>query len=451
MNLFGPNSDTIAQQLRSTNFTGEVFHGSSTNQGAEAKLSGEIWQMAAGPVGLALGADYRKEKIDQNYNPVLSTDDVSGYGETYQGVIASRADTAFFAEVDVPLTKALEANLAIRTDYYSDFGRTNNPKVSVRWQPGSRVLVRGSYGTGFLPPSLYELFVPLTRGLSAEGLSDPIRCPVTHDTGFDCITQFPIIHGGNPQLRPEQSENTTLGFVWEPANAVSLSFDYFKIRLKDIVVNGGIPVASILGNLDRFGYLVNRGPADPAFPDLPGRITSIQGVFLNVGSVHVEGWDAEAHYRWPRRPWGRLRFDITGTYYIRYDSQNLDGTYTGSVSNQIVSPFAGQVPRWKHYASLSWDSGPWSATLAQTYQSSYIDWGRDINGDLRRASSMSLFDLQGQYTGFKNTTLTLGCKNIFDTNPPQTNQVALFPVGYDALYYDARARFVYFSVRYAYK
>ena len=450
VNLFGPNTDAIARQVKDTNFYGETFHGTSTNESAQGKVSGDLLQMAAGPLAFALGAEYRKERIDQEYNPVLSTGDISGYGGAFLPVNATRNDAALFAELNIPLAKTLEGNLAIRTDNYSDFGRTDNPKISLRWQPGRDLLLRGSYGTGFLPPTLYELFVPQQRGLSIEGLSDPMRCPVTNDTGFDCNTQFPVIFGGNPLLQPEKSENTTLGFMWEPGSSFSTSFDYFKIHLKNMV-SGGIPTGIILGDLDRYGYLVTRGPPDPVYPNLPGRITSIQEINLNLGSTHVEGWDVEAHYRWPRMTWGRVRFDISGTYYIRYDTQNLDGSYTGSVANQSASPSAGQLPRWKHYASLSWDSGPWSATFAQTYQTSYVDWQPDGSGNARRASSMSLFDLQGQYTGFKNLTLTLGCKNIFDTNPPQTNQIAMFQAGFDAEYYDARARFAYFSVRYGFK
>ena len=64
---------------------------------------------------------------------------------------------------------------------------------------------------------------------------------------------------------------------------------------------------------------------------------------------------------------------------------------------------------------------------------------------------MSLFDVQGSYTGIKNLTLTLGVKNVFDTNPPATNQRISFQAGYDPQVYDARARFVYGSIRYAFK
>ena len=71
--------------------------------------------------------------------------------------------------MNIPLLKTLERTSAIRTDDYSDFGRTNNPKVSLRWQPNRDVLLRASYGKGFLAPSLYQLYVAADRGRVAHG------------------------------------------------------------------------------------------------------------------------------------------------------------------------------------------------------------------------------------------------------------------------------------------
>ncbi len=148
---------------------------------------------------------------------------------------------------------------------------------------------------------------------------------------------------------------------------------------------------------------------------------------------------------------GRLRFDLNGTYYLRNDSQNLDGSYSGFVSNQLGAAVAGVLPRWKSYQGFSWDSGPWAASIFNTFQSAYVDAQTDINGDDRKVSSMSLWDLQGSYTGFKGFTITAGAKNLFDTNPPLTNQQNTFQVGYDPNYYDPRARFIYLQLKYAFK
>jgi iron complex outermembrane receptor protein len=146
-----------------------------------------------------------------------------------------------------------------------------------------------------------------------------------------------------------------------------------------------------------------------------------------------------------------LRFQATGTYYLQYDAENTDGSYTGGVGTAYGAVNTGIIPRYKQYTSVTWDKGPWSATLANTYQTSYRDWGTDFDGNYRTVGSMSLWDLQGSYTGFRNLTLTLGVKNLFDTNPPVTNQQNTFQLGFDPSYYDPRARFVYGSVRYAFK
>ena len=131
--------------------------------------------------------------------------------------------------------------------------------------------------------------------------------------------------------------------------------------------------------------------------------------------------------------------------------QQTDGSFAGFVSNAYGASATGITPRWKSYTALNWNMGPWTATLANNYQSGYTDYNTDPNGDLRHVGSLSLWDLQGSYTGFKSWTLTAGVKNLFDTNPPLTNQGNTFQAGYDPSYYDARARFVYGSLTYSFK
>ncbi len=450
VNLFAPNTPEVVSQLQATNYVGDTFNGTSKNTGVQAKASAEVLRLPAGPLAVAFGAEARRETLDQVPEPVLATGDLSGFGGNILPVHGSRNIRAFFAEANVPLLKGLEATVAVRSDRYSDFGSTTNPKVSFRWEATKAFLVRASYGEGFLAPSLYQLFTPNISSVTATGQSDPIRCPVTNDTGLDCATQFSITFGGNPDLKPETSKHESAGFVLEPWAGTSVAVDYFRVRLKDAITNG-IPYATILGDLDQYGYLVTRGPADPAFPGLPGRITNILQTYINLGALHIEGVDLDFRYKTPARPWGRLRLDVSGTYYIRNDAQNLDGSYSGFVSNQNAAVVTGVVPRWKHYASVTWDSGPWSATLGNTFQSGYVDVLPDGNGNLRRVSSMSLWDLQGTYRGWRNVALTVGVKNLFDTDPPQSNQGNSFQVGFDPSYYDPRARFVYASLGYTFK
>jgi iron complex outermembrane receptor protein len=450
VNFFGPNTPDVVALEQSANFAGESFHGTSKNYGGQIKGSGEIWKLPAGSLALAVGAEARREEFDQIMADALENGDITGYGGPIKSTRdKSRDQYATFAEINIPIVKTLEANAAVRYDHYSDFGGTTNPKFSLRWQPLRTLLVRGSYGTGFLAPTLYQLFTPQFGGVSQPDLSDPIRCPVTHVTGLDCNTQFGVLFGGDAQLKPEESEQTTLGAVWEPIPNASLSVDWFKINLKNTIVNGISPL-TILGDLDQFGSLVTRAPPDPNFPDLPGHITQINQLYINLGATKIEGFDVEGRYRTPTMSWGRVTFNLAGTYYTKYDNQNTDGSFSGIVGTAYQAVATGVIPRWKHYASATWDQGPWSATLANTYQTGYTDQQTDLDGNFRHVGSLSLWDLQGTYSGFKNLKLTLGVKNVFDRDPPVSNQSA-FLRGFDPSYYDPRARFVYGTLTYRFR
>ena len=449
------NSDAINQQIAATNFNGKTFDSKLPGYGIDFKGSGEVYQLPAGPLALALGFQGKKEKLQQNPNPLLGTGDVSGYGGNFLEIDHSRTVWAAFGELNVPIVKTLEGNIAVRYDHYSDFGSTTNPKVSLRWQPTRNVLLRGSWGTGFLAPTLYQLWNPVVPGLSQPGALDPLRCPVLNDNNPDCNTQYTVTFGGNPSLKPEKANQTTIGGVWEPVDNLSLGADWFRLDLKDIVSNG-VPIATILDPtlIATYSYLITRAATCPPSEFVAGApcpITAIDQRFINLGRTKIEGVDLDFRLTYPTASYGRFRASLTGTYYTKYDVQQPDGMFAGFISNAFQAPATGITPRFKSYAAVTWDYGPWSATLANTYQSSYVDVNLDPDGNPRRVGSMSLFDVQAQYSGFKNMTLTLGAKNVLDTNPPFTNSNLTFQSGYDPSYYDPRARVVYGSVRYAFK
>jgi iron complex outermembrane receptor protein len=455
VNLFGPTSDASQQAVNALNFTQEALNAKLSGYGIDVKASGDIYQLPAGFLALALGLQAGKETLTQNYNEFLFTGDVTGYGGNNRNIDHSRTAWAVFGELNIPIIKNMEGNIAVRYDHYSDFGSTTNPKVSLRYQPVPQVLLRGSWGTGFLAPSLYQLFTPQTPGLTGTGQSDPLRCPDPNGPGSennpDCNTQFVTTIGGNPNLKPEKSNQTTIGAIWEPVNGVSLGADWFYIDLKDLVSNG-IAIGTILDPSLYSTYADQVTRAATCQGGLPCPITAINQTFVNLGRTKIQGIDVDTRFTSPSTEYGRWRAIVTGTYYISYEVQQPDGSFAGFVSNAFQAAATGITPRWKSYAALTWDYASWSSTLANSYQSSYIDVNTDAAGNNRRVGSLSLWDLQASYTGFKNTTLTLGVKNLFDTNPPFTNSVGLsFQLGYDPTYYDARARFIYGSIRYAFK
>ena len=449
VNPFGPNTAEVAQALRATNFVGESFNGTSTGWVVEGKGTGELLQLPAGPLAGAFGFQGGKQTLEQNPAPALASGNISGFGGNQLPIDADRTWWGIFAEFNVPIVKSVEFNAAVRFDDYSDFGSTTNPKFSLRWSPNSQFLLRGSWGTSYIAPSLTQVYGGNTSGVTSTGQSDPLRCPTTGDSN-DCDTQFPVTFGGNRDLKPQEATQWQIGMVFEPAAGFSIGADYFNIDTENLFQNG-LSQALILNNLGTYGNLVTRGPVQSQYPNLPGPIVDIDQRFINIGRTRIEGVDINLQATSPLSQIGRFKFTLNGTYYIKYDETQPDGSIIGRVANAYESSNTGVVPRYKQYANLTWSSGHWSATLGNTYQTNYIDWTTDANDEKRRVSTMSLWDLSGTYTGFKNWQFVLGVKNLMDTNPPVSNQGNSFQSGYDPSYYDPRARFVYGTVTYSFK
>jgi iron complex outermembrane receptor protein len=466
VNFWGPNSADIDAQLRATNFKGDAFKITSTIDSLAAKGSKEIFQLPAGGLAVAVGGEYRKEKYNFEANPTIQTGDISGYGGNFLDVNKSRNVGAVFGEVNVPILKGLEANAAVRYDHYSGVGNSTTPKVGLRWQPSREILVRGSVGKGFRAPSLQDLFAPNTTGVTPPGLNDPLAvCKAPpNDPNFqpdpnDCATQFPVLFGGNTNLKPEKSTNTTLGIVFEPTSAISLAIDAFKIKLTDTISNG-VPAATILSDLATYGSLVTRGAPDSTNPN--GHIIQIDQTNINFGETRLAGIDFDGKVRFGAGDWGKVTVNYTGTYFLKYDAQNpLTGGFDPQI-NLANNSTGGLIPRLKTYLSVTLANGPWNFTVAHNWQNGYTDLPGTLEDtdpetnpgfQPRHVGAYETFDAQVQYTGVKNLTMTFGMKNLFNRAPPYTNAggQTSFQAGYDPQYADPRGRFGYVSVQYAFK
>jgi iron complex outermembrane receptor protein len=444
-----------AAALHATDFTGQAAAAKLKSYGIDLKASSDIYQLPAGPLATAVGLQTVHTALTQNFAPVLQAGELAGFGGAAENISATRNQWAVFGELNVPVVKNLEGDIQIRYDHYSDFGSTTNPKISLRWQPYTPLLLRASYGTGFLAPTLFQLYTPQIQNITAAGSIDPLRCPNPNapnaGSNPDCNSQFPDLLGGNPHLLPQTSSQWQVGGVFEPVAGVSFGLDYFQLLLSN-VVSSGVPLNVILNpnTYATYSYLVTR--AASCVGGQPCPITSINQLNVNFGKTRIQGFDVDIKMVTPASAWGRVKFEISGTYYTRYDTRNPDGSYTSGISNQysgLLSGTLGVIPRWKSYAPLTWEYGPWSATLANTYQSGYTDYQSGPNGT-RTVGTLTLWDLQGVYTGFKNTTLTLGLKNALNTNPPVSNSYLSFVNGYDPTYWDPRQRFIYGSIKYVF-
>ena len=462
INLFGLNDEPALAELRTALITGKVLEAKGNMVEFDAKASGEIYQMPSGPLALALGVVYRNEEFEYVSSQATQDADVPGFGGSIPSVPAvDRNIYAIFAELNIPITRQLEANVAVRFDDYQGIGNTTNPKVSLRWQPTRQLLFRAAAGTGFRAPSLPELYTPNYFSSTGDNYDDPLRCPFT-GSPRDCNTQFTTQLGGNPALEPERSTSYTAGVVWEPVNWATLGLDYWNVKVKDVI--GTIGEASIFTDIpaaEAAGLLVRYAPGSAGCPPqaggLPCPINYGVQTNINLTKIETSGVDLTLNLRPPKTGIGAFTFNFTGTYYLEWKQQergaaevDLIGTYGGGVAATVLGPGStGGFPRWKHNAALGWTYGPWAANLHQNYVHGYKDV-EDID-DPRHVKAYSVWGLNGSYTGFRNWTLTLGVKNLFDRDPPYTRQATAFQIGYDPAIADPTGRFYYASVRYAFK
>ncbi|WP_088287095.1 TonB-dependent receptor [Ideonella sp. A 288] len=424
-----------------------LFDGKAKLLQVDGTISGELMKLPAGPLSVAAGFDVRKESY-QFADGSRSTQAVYQAPFDAEFPKVERDITAVFAEVAVPVVKGLEATLAVRNDHYSDFGDTTNPKVSLKWTPVDRVLVRGSYNTGFRAPSFFQLYGATGESPVPGNIADPVLCPNGNVAGADlsvCAIRPLSRQGGNPALRPETSKQWTIGFVASPTDWFSLSADLWEIRRSNLIYE--LTPQQVVANYTTFPESLVRG-AD-------GRLDSTGG-YIRAGFVNADG-DITRGVDLNLRANGRL----AGATWVA----NLDGTYIDSHRSRIFATqkyteAVGQwssrdlFVRWKHQASFTYTRGDWSGTVGQSYTAGYKDEvpsGVVPAGFDPKVGSYVTYDLSATYTGIKNLTLTGGIKNLLDTDPPFTAHNLDFAAGagWDPRVADPRGRA--FTLRASYR
>lgn len=436
-------SPELAAEIAATNYIGNIVTSTLSTDSIDGQLSRELYQLRGGALTGAVGFSFRKEKLDFSPSAAYISGDVSGYGGQVAPLDAQRNEHSFFAEVDAPILKSLDADFQLRNDHYPTASATT-PKVSLKFSPVEQVALRGSFGKGFREPSLPELYDQPTLGTSSTFVD-----PVTKTSG-----QFNVISGGNPQLQPEKSRQFTLGLVLQPIRSVSATVDYFHIKVDHLVTA-----------LDPQLIVDEAAAGNPAYTGLVTRdadhnITSIEAIDRNVNSVMTSGVDIDVNWKSQPSSWGRFGIDLNGTYTAKYDETLADGTVQHSVGRTIAPDGSainavtsgGILFKWRHTLTGSWTYGPSTLTLSQNFQSGYDDAPRadsETGTDPQHVKAFQTFDLQDAYAGFKGMTLRLGVKNLANRQPPQVTGLGeYFQVGYDPSYYDPHGRFVYGAVSY---
>jgi iron complex outermembrane receptor protein len=442
LNPFGEQSAEGLAYLMNSLLLGEYLNAKMTSGAIDFKASKDLMTLPAGPLGFALGAEWRKDKATYLINRALASQaSSSGYADT-QDQFGDRKIYAVFSEVNIPIIKDLELNLAARYDHYSDFGSTTNPKVALRYQPTRQILLRASYNRGFRAPTLFDLHGPLATTNTSDTYNDPLLCPngtpvPGANPNLACDQQQNIRQGGNPNVQPEKSKTHSVGIVFEPTRAVTVSVDYWNIRLREQI--NALPEQTLFGNFEKYRDLFFYSPDGT-------RLLYVLDITQNLGEVKTNGVDLSLTWRMPKNPYGTFTLQADGTYVDQYDYQNeRGGPFT---HNAGVYADDNPVFRWRHNVLLTWGVGQWNVNLGNRYQSGYLDQNNVADQFKQRVSPYSIWTLSGTYTGIRNVNLTLGVKNLTDKDPPYTNQGTTFQQGYDPRFTDPLGRTYYVRATY---
>lgn len=471
--------------------------------------------LPGGDVGLAIGGEVRRETQSDDRDPrvdgtITFTDAISGAvngsdligtspspdthgSRTVAAAYAELAVPVVSPEMNVPLMRSLELQLAGRFEHYSDVGSVAKPKIAAAWDVISGIRLRGSYGEGFKAPNLEQINASVVTRSNTR--TDYIRCEAQlrqptllpdgvtanpqHIGSFtNCSQSFSTSaqRSGNPDLKPETSTTWSAGVVLEPhfldnaIGRITFTADYWHIAQKGIV--GLLGEGNALIN----DYLLRvQGKSDPnvirAAPtaddtalfagtgiDPVGRVLYVKDQYVNLLPQEAAGIDLGLTWRLPDFGIGKFTLTANAAYLDKFYLQPspqiqtlLNGRAAGTINAGTTITGGGDLvgqngkPRWKVSGSLIWDFRQFEIGGYTQYTSELDDTGLFDDVGYWLIKDQITFNLYGQVTVGNprqgNYRLRIGVRNLTNEGPPLSSS------GYLGSVYNPYGRYWYASVR----
>lgn len=433
-------------------------------------FDGPLFELWDGAVQAAVGAEYRKISIDDT----PSIESQTGNLYNFTGSAPTRGEDSvweIFGEVEIPLLRDrpffddLTITASGRYTEYESYGGQETYKLGGKYSPINWVSFRGSYGTSFRAPALFEQFLGATSGFQSNqsdpcnnltAASNPVRVANCASEGlglgFVPTSSITVLQRGGAEsgLQAETSTNWTVGAVVEPDlgsfGKLSLAADYFDIQVENGVQQLG------------FGTILQQCYDDPDFraesicslivrnPTAPFALTVTTG-YVNISESIAKGWDFSARYVVPVGP---------GTLRINADVTKLNDRYTQNLPTDPVEDNIGTLnnPEWTGDFSVNyrwdrWDLNYGVEWLDATYSSA------DYIGLTQAQRDTYIFETDDYFLHRASVrwrgddfTLILGVRNLFDTDPPFISSGAYNRIGNAPLYsgYDPVGRQFFINV-----
>jgi iron complex outermembrane recepter protein len=372
--------------------------------------------MMSGPLNVAVGVELRRDGFEQMAGEPNSY--IQGGIKARDGSVApagaqvfpgfqptnevdvTRNSKAIYADLEGDVHPKFRLGLAGRFENYSDFGNTTNGKLTARFSPTPKFILRGAVSTGFRAPSLSQgNFSAISTNFllnTTTGLLEPF------ETGTYRVDS-PIARVlGAEELKAEKSKNLSAGVVWQPITNLEVTFDYFHIDIDDrIVFSGNFTGAAVQALIRPLGATAAR-------------------FFTNAINTETDGYDLVGNYQLPAMG-GRL--DLSAAY------SNNETKVVGAVTTPSQLSGLGEVlfdrierrrvecgqPHDNIRLMQGWSRSGWTVTAREGRYGDYCSFTiLPIDDQVYGAEWIA--DLELAYK-WKQYTLAVGAENIFDTFP----------------------------------
>jgi len=443
--LSGHPSAALVDLLTETD-TGTTTYDQTTITGV---VSGDLFDLPAGPLGMAVGAEWRSFELDDTPGQG-SIDDIYWGTSTANPTRGDDTVSEMFAEFNIPVLRGMPlieeftVDASARAFNYDSYGSDSVWKAGFNWQVVPSVRVRGTKGTSYRAPALFELFLNDQTSFLGQTLIDPcIRWEDSTNENLraNCAAEgipgnyagggadATISQGGGAgRLSAETSTAQTLGLIWTPDFIdLSIAIDYFDIVIEDQVVTlgsgtivNGCYAAPVYPNA--FCDLFERNL--PTHPTAPNVITSVTDNYLNANQQATHGIDITVRYE-HEFDFGDLTVDLEATHTMEDVNLLFDANQSSGFN---TSDFNGTIgdPEWVANASLQLRQGDYTYSwfvdyIGPTDNSPFANELFTYNGRtarrILRTDDWFSHDASVRWRG-DNLTITGGISNVFNAPPP---------------------------------
>lgn len=463
--LFGDNA--INQAARDWFNTTSYSSSKIVQQVANASVNNSaLFELPAGMVGFSAGVEYRKEESESIPDRFAAT------GATFLNALQyERGDFSVreaFTEIslpllaDLPFIQDLVFDAAVRYADYSTIGEATSWKTGLDWSVNGELRVRATYSEALRAPNIGELFGPQNQTFFS--VTDP--CATTERQSKSRVDNCAAIgiapdlvlnnppstveglNGGNPDLRAEESESYTIGFVYQPAfiSGLSMTVDYWSIEINDAIASISAQnilnrcVDSVNGPNMQFCNLVQRNPENQT-------IRLITSVVQNVASQTASGVDFEFGYDFDALN-GRFNTKLIGTWLESRKTFSFQDFPSEFIENAGV---AGDAT-WQANLSVNYRYDAWTAGFKTRYidaVSLFTEQSLAINpdpSDIMSYGSYFVTDVRFGYDFASGVKVAIGMDNVFDRDLPGLTTGTTAATGL----YNNIGRFYYTSLSYAF-